>query len=150
LFVARMADHSQATVFETIQAWAPLLDNTQEQLLPLILALYFHWLGGPSQAAQELQANRKDRDPLDEECMAIFEEELRAFEHIVGTARLDALFRAERLVVNDPRHGRVSPSNMDLPTGCATSLHFTAKCRNFIYIQPVLLPWVPQWVLTQQ
>jgi hypothetical protein len=98
LFVARMAEHPQASVFETIQAWAPLLDDTQERLLALILALYLHWLEGPSLAAKKLQAMSQDSDPLDEESMTIFDGVLRAFERIAGTARLDAFLHAERLV----------------------------------------------------
>jgi hypothetical protein len=98
LFVTRMAEHPQESVFETLQMWAPHLDDIQERLLPLIIALYLHWLDGPSQGAQELQANSKHMEPLDEESMAVFEAVLRAFAPIAGAARIEALLHAERLV----------------------------------------------------
>jgi hypothetical protein len=105
LFVTRMAEHPQASVFQTVTAWAPLLDEMQEHLFTLILALYLHWVDGPSPAAQKLRAYEEKQDPLDEEQTALieqekatFQEEFHAFESIIGSARLQAFLHAEHLV----------------------------------------------------
>ena len=55
LFVAHMADHPRTSVFEVVQAWAPLLDETQAGLIPLIYALYLRWSQGPSGVAETLR-----------------------------------------------------------------------------------------------
>lgn len=101
LFVARMADLPRETIFDTVKAWTWLLDEVSDPLHDLIAALYLRWLDGPSQAAQALRAKSaedEEEETLDEETRAIYQDALHAFEHIFGTARLEALQHAERLV----------------------------------------------------
>ncbi len=82
LLVAHLAHHPHSSVFETLQMWAPLLDDLQERLLTLLLALYLYWFDGPSQTAQAHRARGQDSDPLPEESRVIFEAELAAFERL--------------------------------------------------------------------
>lgn len=105
LFVARMADQPPSSVFETIQAWAPLLDEIQQRLLALLLALYLHWSEGPSQAARALrEADTEVGEILRQEARAFFQNQLAAFVQVYGQAWLDALLHAERLVPAVLRH----------------------------------------------
>jgi hypothetical protein len=83
----------------------PLLEEIQEHLLPLILALYLYWLDGPSLAAQELRAQEETRDPFDEEQAAtieqekaMFQQELATLEELIGSTRLQTMLHSEHLI----------------------------------------------------
>ena len=95
LFVTHMAGHPRASVLHLVWRWAPLLDEMQREVAPLIDALLLAWQLGPSPQAEEARMFREKRGEA-----AILKEPqmqmLRHFAQTFGEARLDSIREASR------------------------------------------------------